>query len=249
MVSFIVAGVQKAGTTALFSFLSKHPEIFLPARKEVHFFDNENLDWSRPSYDAFENIFASKTEAQIAGEVTPIYTYWPTSAERIQAYNPAMKIIVCLRNPVNRAFSHWGMEVTRGWDSLPFPEAIRNGRSRVTGEIGPQYNVHRVFSYVERGFYGPQIKRLLRFFPREQLLFIRNTWLRNDMNKTLNKITDFLGTSRFDTYPVARRVVPVPKTVQLAPLAEADRQYLKNLYHEDIELTEALTGLDLSDWK
>ena len=65
-----MAGVQKAGTTALFSFLSKHPEIFLPARKEVHFFDNENLDWSRPSYDAFENIFASKTEAQIAGEVT-----------------------------------------------------------------------------------------------------------------------------------------------------------------------------------
>ncbi|MCR5877530.1 sulfotransferase domain-containing protein [Phenylobacterium sp. J367] len=113
-VDFIIAGVQKGGTTALFDYLSDEPRIALPRVKEVHFFDDEGQDWAQPDYGAYHAHWDAPPDGRPRGEATPIYVYWPNSLERIAAYNPAMKLIVLLRDPVQRAWSHWRMEYARG---------------------------------------------------------------------------------------------------------------------------------------
>ena len=86
-VAFIVAGVQKGGTTALFDYLGEEPALSLAREKEVHFFDDEDQDWAAPDYGAYHAHFAAPDGRQ-RGEATPIYLYWPGSLERIAAYNP-----------------------------------------------------------------------------------------------------------------------------------------------------------------
>src|SRR5215203_1796439 len=154
LVSFLIAGVQKAGTTALFEYMRDNPAIGLPAAKELHFFDNEtDIDWSRPDYGAYHRFFPS--EPACRGEATPIYIYWPNSLERIKDYNPEMKLVLLFRDPVSRAWSHWKMEYARGAETEPFSWCIRQGRGRVAGDRDTP-GFHRVYSYVERGFYGRQ---------------------------------------------------------------------------------------------
>jgi len=241
MVEFLIAGVQKGGTTALHVFLSQHPDLYLPSCKELHFFDDESLDWREPDYTLFHCHFRDRRSGQMAGETTPIYTYWQPAAERIHRYNPAMKLIVMLRNPVERAYSHWSMEFGRGTETLRFSDAIRVGRSRFTG------CQHRLFSYVERGFYSEQVDRLASFFPAAQLLFLRTEDLRQRHRTTLDRVCDFIGVGRFAKYPPAARVLPL-EPASVPPPADTDLSYLHDLYFDDIERTARLTGLDLSAW-
>ena len=245
-IDFMIAGVQKSGTTALYTFLSQHPKIFLPAEKELHFFDNERLAWNRPDYSSLRQHFSACPDGCIAGEATPIYTYWRPAALRIQRYNPEIRLIVMFRNPVERAYSHWRMEVSRGNDDLDFGEAIRDGRRRVimTAEVS---GCHRIFSYVERGFYAEQIQRLLSLFAPDQLLFVRTEDFWNRHTETLGCVCDFLGVDRFAEFPKQSYVVPMensdPRT-----LSSEDRTYLLDLYSDDIKHAQRLTGLDLSAW-
>src|ERR1700761_3269521 len=126
-VSFLVAGVQKGGTTALFDYLGDEPGLSLAREKELHFFDDESQDWAAPNTAAYHAAFAP-FDGRPRGEATPIYVYWPNSLARIRAYNPAMKLIVVLRDPVQRAWSHWRMEFARGVETRPFAWCIRQGR-------------------------------------------------------------------------------------------------------------------------
>src|ERR1700759_4927096 len=98
-VAFIIAGVQKGGTTALFDYLGEEPGLSLSREKEVHFFDDEAQDWAAPDYGAYHAQFAAD-EGRLRGEATPICLYWPNSLKRIRAYNSAMRLIVALRDPV-----------------------------------------------------------------------------------------------------------------------------------------------------
>src|SRR5258708_21787754 len=109
-VGFIVAGAQKAGTSALDAYLREHPELCLPRQKEVHFFDTNRFFAVEPvDYTRYHSYFNPRPSHRLLGEVTPAYLYWPTAAERIARYNPAMKLIMVLRNPVTRAFSQCNM--------------------------------------------------------------------------------------------------------------------------------------------
>lgn len=153
---FLIAGVQKGSTTALHHMLRQHSSVFLSERKELHFFDNESHDWRSPTYDAYDAHFANAPDGAVCGEATPIYTYWGPALSRIHAYNPSMKFIVSLRDPAERAYSHWRMETLRGAETVSFSEAIRGGRQRVIDQAEIAGH-HRVYSYVERGFYAPQI--------------------------------------------------------------------------------------------
>ncbi|MFC3052193.1 sulfotransferase domain-containing protein [Kordiimonas pumila] len=246
-VQFLIAGVQKAGTTALDRFLRQHAYLSLPSRKEVHFFDNEQINWQQPDYREYHRFFSEKP-GQISGEATPIYTYWPPSLARIHAYNPDMKLIVCLRDPVARAYSHWEMEVSRGYENLKFRAAIRKGRSRVTGDERSLAGAHRVYSYVERGFYSAQIERLLELFPRENLLFLENSHIKNNLKDVLNTITDFLHVPAYQTYPENKIILPTQKRQNLGSISEEDKAYLAGLYRDDTKKTARLTGLDISHW-
>ena len=96
-VSFLVAGVQKGGTTALFHYLDELPGVQMAPAKEVHFFDDEDQDWGAPDYAGFHAAFPEK-DHRPRGEATPIYLYWPKSLERIARYNSAMRLVLLFRD-------------------------------------------------------------------------------------------------------------------------------------------------------
>lgn len=236
-VDFIIAGVQKAGTTALFDYLSDDPNLSLSRVKEVHFFDDETVDWQDPDYGPYHAQF-DWTAPGLKGEATPIYIYWPHSLERIAAYNPDMRLIVMLRDPVERAWSHWRMETSRGVETHPFSWCIRQGRTRLM--TATPWGHHREFSYVERGFYAEQVARLLSLFPRGQVLFLTAEGLKGEPNETLAAVSRFLGTPA--PAPVTHRDVHVGQ--EMAGLLEADVAFLRSLYARDMARLAELTGIE-----
>jgi len=237
-VNFIVVGVQKAGTTALFDYLADEPAVALSDVKEVHFFDDERVDWSAPDYGAYHARFPAP-DGRPCGEATPIYAYWPKSLERIAAYNPAVKLILLLRDPVERAWSHWKMEYARGVETRPFSWCIREGRQRLFD--AEPWGVHREFSYVERGFYGEQAERLLGLFPRDQLLIARAETLRDDPNTVLDQVRALLGLPAGQT--VAPRAVHVGRDMDYgADLSAEDIAHLRQVYAADQVRLRDLTG-------
>ena len=245
-VEFLVAGVQKGGTSALFEYLREMPELQLPDVKEAHFFDDEEqVDWQRPDYAPYHALFVD--DGRMWGEATPIYLYWPNCLERIAAYNPAMKIILLFRDPIERAWSHWKMEYSKGKETEPFGWCIREGRGRVEAGNPRAPGHHRVFSYVERGFYGAQVAHLLTLFPRENCLFLRSDALRDAPGAALRQICSFLDQS--PPTDVAPRIVYAAREHDYGSALEpADIRLLADLYASDIGQFSHLTGIDASGW-
>jgi hypothetical protein len=238
-VAFIIAGVQKGGTTALFDHLGEAPEISLSREKEVHFFDDDARDWAQPDYADYHAAFAA-FDGRPRGEATPIYLYWPNSLERIAAYNPAMKLIVMLRDPVQRAWSHWKMEYARGVETQPFAWCVREGRQRLF-DADP-WGFHRELSYVERGFYGEQMVRLLELFPKEQVLVLRSDDLRAEPAASLVRVRGFLGLGPGPA--AAAREVHVGRDMDYgSELTPADVAHLRGVYARDAERLADLTGV------
>ena len=238
-VNFLIIGVQKGGTTALHDYLADEPAVAVSALKEVHFFDDENQDWAKPDTAAYHAHF-DPADRRPWGEATPIYAYWPGCLERIAAYNPDMKLILILRDPVERAWSHWKMEYARGAETNPFAWCIRQGRQRLF-ESQP-WGFHREFSYVERGFYGEQVERLLSLFPREQLLILRSDDLRHDPAATLDRVRSFLGVK--GETAADRREVHVGREMDYgSDLTPEDVEHLRQVYARDQERLNALTGI------
>ena len=239
LVNFVIAGVQKGGTTALFDYLTEAPGLALSDVKEVHFFDDETVDWAQPDYAPYHARFPA-ADGRPRGEATPIYLYWPQSLERIAAYNPAMRLIVVLRDPVERAWSHWRMEYSRGAETQPFDWCIRTGRQRLFD--AQPWGAHREYSYVERGFYGEQLERLYALFPRDQVLLLRSDDLNNAPAAVLGRVGDFLGLRRMPQ-PHARRV-HVGQAVEGSELTNQDVAHLRQVYAADQIRLKALAGFD-----
>lgn len=235
LVNFLIAGVQKGGTTALFDYLKDYPDVALPAEKELHFFDDDARDWSSPDYGAYHAHFPT-AGGRPCGEATPIYGYWPGALERIAAYNPAMKLIFVLRDPVERAWSHWRMEHARGYETRPFGWCIRQGRERLAG-APPQ--LRRVYSYVERGFYGAQLERVFALFPKHQVLVLKSDDLRRDPAPVLASVRAFLG--------LAPAPALAPRESHVGPEAgepaAEDVAWLREVYRADAARLDALTGI------
>ena len=215
-------------------------------KKEIHFFDNEKVNWRSPDYAALNACYDWNRTGVLRGEATPIYMYWPKSLERIRVYNRDAKLIVLLRHPSCRAHSHWKMEVARGKEDFPFRLAIADvGRLRIKAEPD---GVHRVFSYVERGFYSSQIARVFRYFPVRSVLFLRTDDLWRDPAQSFSRVADFLGLDARGFRNVPQEyVIPIPPA-DLEPMTKDERADLDAIYRNDIEDTALLSGLDLSDW-
>jgi hypothetical protein len=236
-VSFIVAGVQKGGTTALFDYLADEPGVCCSRVKELHFFDDEAQPWPRPDYAAYHANFPA-FDGRPPGEATPIYLYWPNSLERIAAYNPAMRLIVVLRDPVERAWSHWKMEHARGVETKPFAWCIREGRQRLFD--AEPWGFDREISYVERGFYGEQIARLYGLFPCEQALVLRAEDLRADPGSVLAQVRRFLGLAAGDA-PAPREANVGREMDYGSELTAADVAHLRGVYARDLQRLADLT--------
>ena len=232
-VSFLIAGVQKSGTSALHAYLSDVPCLQLPQQKELHFFDNETeVNWLSPDYHLLHRHFSD--DGRLWGEATPITLYWPKALERVRGYNPLMRLILMFRDPIERAYSHWKMEYARARESLPFEIAIREGRARMASSV-PTAGFDRTMSYVERGFYGRQLSNVFRLFPREQILCIPHELLSQDPLRVIRDCCTFL---EVDT-PMRRlekRMVREGKVMDYpSSLTERDVRFLQDQYKSEIE--------------
>lgn len=245
-VDFLVAGVQKGGTSALFEYLRDMPGIQMPAVKEAHHFDDEGIDWSRPDHDAYHALF--EQDGRLRGEATPIYIYWPNSLERIARYRPSMKIILLFRDPIQRAWSHWKMEYAKGKETRPFAWCIREGRERLATADPTAPGHHRVYSYVERGFYGQQVERLFGLFPREQCLLLQSEELKSNPAGQLDRICTFLDLSS-PREVTPRTVHSAREAAYPSNLEIEDRRLLATLFEPELFRFETITGLNTASWK
>lgn len=155
--TFVIAGVQKCGTTSLFQALDLHPRVVRPANKEIHFFDQH---WRR-GQDWYARQFPDLAVGQMTGEATPVYSYGATARKRLIRTLPHARIVLVLRDPVSRAYSHY-WHSRRNQETLPtFEEALAAEGDRLAS--GNPLNARR-FSYFDRGRYVAQVRPLLRAY-------------------------------------------------------------------------------------
>jgi hypothetical protein len=240
--NFLVVGAQKSGTTALNYYLKRHPQIALPIKKELHFFDNDELfAGGNVSYEPLHEMFRPARPGSIAGENTPVYLYWRPALPRIRDYNPAMKFIVILRNPIERAFSQWNMQRARGIEPLDFLEAVEAEPHRIAAAAPKQL---RKFSYLDRGRYGEQLARAFRLFPRERFLVIKYEEFRARQHEIVEAVFRFLNLS-----PTRFRAVEAHDIPYARKIREEERAAVRKILQNDIGRLEALLGWNCSDWR
>ncbi len=182
---FVIAGAQKGGTSSLHAYLSEHPQVLPARKKEVHFFDRHFVKgeaWYRASFPTRRQVEACRRNIgapALTGEASPSYVFHPLAAARMAALLPAARIVLLLRDPVERAHSHWRMARSRGEDTLSFPDALDAEEARLAGEVervvaDPAYfsKPLKRWSYVARGRYDEQVARLLDAFPRDRVLVL-----------------------------------------------------------------------------
>ena len=199
---FMIIGAMKAGTTSLFQYLSKHPDLRISVPKEVHFFDggkNPRVDtfakgehWYRTHFPLRREL-GSNTKVY---EASPVYIFNPLAPKRIYDTIPNVKLILLLRNPTERAVSHYQHGARFNWDDLPFYEALLAEEERLKPVIEAQDYKSRTFieySYKSRGLYKQQIERYLEYFPREQMLILDSRDLFVQTEATVKRVFDFVG--------------------------------------------------------
>ena len=245
---FLILGAQKAGTTALYAYLRRHPQITGPSWKEVSFFDRHwtrGEGWYRGN---FPNVLRARGD--LVGEASPSYLFHGRAPQRVSELVPDAKLIVLLRNPVERAYSHYQHEVALGREPLSFEDALAAEDERTAGEeerlaADPAYFSHAWWNYTykARGRYAEQLERWLALFPREQLLIVPSEELLAEPERVHARVLEFLGARphRLDSYPrvFERRYEPMRPATRVA-LVEEFAEPNARLYE--------LLGRDL-DWR
>lgn len=190
--NFIIAGAQKSGTTSLHNYLERHRHVYFPKHpQELHFFDiDENFSEGITYYKKF--FMLASAEHIAIGQTSPLYIYEPKVPSRIADLLPQVKLIFILRNPVNRAYSHYWHSVKKGYETLTFEEALDLEPTR----LKHGFDQRRRYSYVDRGYYCQQLEQFLQHFPREQLLVLLTEELGQETAKVIDKCCDFLEIER-----------------------------------------------------
>jgi len=249
---YIIIGAQKGGTTSLQKALAAHPDVCPSLLKEVHYFDlayHRGARWYRAHFarEARRNQARKQGRALVMGEATPFYLAHPLAAERAAALVPDARLVVLLRNPVERAHSHYRHEVRMGHEDAPVVEALLRELSNGGGEpstdpLGdPWAWQHR--SYLQRGLYAQQLWAWMRWFPREQFLILRSEdYFANGLG-TLDQVCEHLGirpasavgnpTAYLGHHNRGDRASPLPLAV---------RQRLEAYYAEPNRQLEQLLG-------
>jgi len=241
-IDFIIAGTQKGGTTALYEYFRLHQNICMADKKELHFFDEDRyFEKNNPNYSKYHRYFSPNDHTQVIGEATPIYMYWNKSIERIYVYNPQIKLIIILRNPIDRAFSHWNMERDKGRESRTFLKAILDEESKINS---PNYSQNKILSYLDRGYYSQQIKNIYNYFNKDQLLILRSEDLRENPDSTLMNVADFLSIPPFN--PVDHKEVNSRSYPH--KMSKDELTILTGIYEEEFSSLENILGWDLSSW-
>jgi hypothetical protein len=202
MPKFIVIGAMKSGTTSLFYYLSQHPALVPSVPKETHFFDGGLVDgvdeykYGLPWYLRHFPLNSQLRGNKQTFEASPSYIYHPLVAARLHETLPDVKMILLLRNPTQRAISHYQHKKRSGVEKLPLMEALQVEESRLEPIIasGDYFNLNlRHFAYKARGRYAEQLERYFKLFPREQILVLPSDVFFKNTADSLSKIFSFIG--------------------------------------------------------
>lgn len=249
-VHFAIVGAQKCGTSALAAFLGQHPEICMAPAKEVHFFDSaaERLTPPEKRDIAYHAEFPNYTGQPIVGEATPVYMFLPHVPPRMRSYNPDFKLICLLRDPADRALSHYAMSVAKGLEHRgPVAAFLLEGPRLLCSrpeDIGPD-KPWRCHSYRARGLYSHQIVRLLRYFPRKQLLVLTQEELREHHAETLVRVFRFLGVRDESFIPQKENVFVTAKPAEVPAWLH---RILRASFRPEIRRLERLLDRPFPHW-
>ena len=252
---FLVLGAAKAGTTSLYAYLCEHPAV-LPARqKEINFFGGHYADgpaWYRSHFPlgATRALRSARLgQRVVTGEATPSYLSNPTVPERVASLLPAARLLILLRDPVERAYSQYQHAVRLGAEDLSFEEAVAAEPARRAeliarhGEIEAE-NVpaFQFVSYMARSNYVDQVTRWLQRFERDQLLVLRSEDLRSDPRRTCAVAFEHIGVEPWDP---PRDFAPL-NAGRHGGLDEATRQQLAAHFDEPNRQLSALLGMEFA---
>jgi hypothetical protein len=220
---FLIIGGQRCGTTSLYFYLRAHPEVRSALSKEIQFFSrhwSRGEGWYRAHFPMPAPMVRRRQAAPLTFEATPYYLFHPLAAERAAQVVPEAKLLVSLRDPVERAWSHYRHMVRLGLEPLSFEEAIDQEPERLAGEAeriraDPGYDPvnHRRYSYLARGRYAEQLQQWLRYFPPDRLIVLRSEALFDDPARCYRRIVSFLGLSAWlpSSFPIHTRQSPLPR--------------------------------------
>lgn len=250
--SFLIIGTQRGGTTYLHDLLSDHPWVSPGLVKEIHFFERQyerGLDWYRANFASGRLAARNAQEQTIVGEATANYLFSPCVPQRVHDAMPNVRLIILLRNPTDRAFSHYQMEVGIGLEPLTFEDAIAVEAIRLgvppgqpwVQESNPSFEqLH--YSYLSRGLYAQQLKRWKRLFSDEQILIIKSERLYKETPNVLEEVAEFLEIPSWT--PKGKKKT---NSLSYSPMNPATRQSLIEFYRPHNEELSDELGISF-DW-
>ncbi len=246
----VIIGAQKAGTTSLFRYLGLHPQLVPSFKKEVHYFDGGNKGetdnfakgeaWYRSHFPLSKNL----GEHQKAFEASPLYLFHPMVAERIYNRAPDTKLIVILRNPTDRAISHYYHEVKMGTETLPLMQALQSEEQRLESILlDGQYHKAEFgrYSYKARGKYYDQLQGYLKYFDLENILILNSERFFRQPELVLQEVFNFAGV---DTSFSADDLQPMNVGIKKSEDSSEVRQFLDNYFRPHNEKLYSLIGED-----
>jgi len=193
---FLIVGAQKAGTTSLYNCLKQHPAVLPARKKEIHYFSQfyrKGLPW-------YLEHFPERENHQLSGEASPFYLFHPQSARRIAETYPDIRIIIILRDPVERAISHYDQQFRRGHEKLPMLQAFQEEPQRITKAWDKLLRDEQTSasklqqcSYLKRGEYLVQLQRYENYFPATQIYLMESRDFFDQPLPSLRKLYEFLS--------------------------------------------------------
>ena len=277
-VNTFIVGAPKAGTTSLHFYLNQHPEICMSSVKEPNFFSAKEVESLYYNSDIisstkdYNSLFES--DVKIKGESSVSYLYYQQVARRIYEYNNDAKIIIMLRNPVHRLFSHYLMDKRLGFCSVSLQEIYDNR------------GLHSLFfqQFFSLGNYSEQIKRYQEVFDKSQILILLYDDLKSDTESSVNTVFSFLGVEQKKVYLQVKNQMLVPDNSFLSAiyklrfirkslrflfppqmvkwikktffnsknshsLSTSELEMISNYYEDEISHLELLINANLSAWK
>jgi hypothetical protein len=250
---FIIIGAMKGGTSSLYHNMCEHPRIAPSMVKEVRYFGSKyhakSLNWYRAHFPVLLN--RQREGSALTGEASPSYIFNPKVAGRIRACVPEVRLIAILRNPVERAYSHYNHFVKIGKENCSFEEAIarekqeeQNLRTELEKMLGDdRYHSNHYFRYsylLTRGRYLEQLEVYAKHFPREQMLILKSEDFYEDPAAVLQRVYGFLG--------LPDRKVDRPKKYMVGKYSgmnPATREYLSDYYRPHNEQLYQFLGTDM----
>ena len=208
---FLVIGFPKCGTTSLYEYLIQHPSIYPPLGKEIDYFDrlySRGLNWykvrfpTKPQRFFIQNLQRRKF---LTGEATPRYIEHPHALNRIKNELPNAKFIVLLRNPIDRAFSHFTQNVENGYEYKTFESAIKSEKERILKRYEKMENNetyyswdYDLFAYLDHGIYADKLQKWFNVFPKERFLIIQSEEFLRNPSKIYYQTLRFLNLNMWE---------------------------------------------------